>query len=118
MIEIVAANSDKIMSTHRLSNKSANLPIGICAINPPNKNTVIRIAISAFINPIAFPYKGATILIEDPVKPATTTAEKANGESLNDDITLNLGDFGISGTTLVVKVRGNKQRQKKTAIKL
>ena len=39
-------------------------------------------------------------------------------KSLNEDKTLNLGDFGISGTTLVVKVSGNKQRQKKTAIKL
>ena len=44
--------------------------------------------------------------------------EKASGESLNEDSTLNLGDLGISGTTLVVKVRGNKHRQKKTAIKL
>ena len=43
---------------------------------------------------------------------------KASGESLNEYKTLNLGDFGISGTTLVVKVSGNKQRQKKTAIKL
>ena len=55
IIEIVAAKSDKMMSTHLLSNKSANRPTGSWAINPPNKKTVIRIAISSLIKPIAFP---------------------------------------------------------------